>query len=312
MRNHTVIKITLLLATVLLVYSCDSSKKNSGIVNNGNSPLKGKENFDKQAHRGGRGLMPENTIPAMLNALALNVTTLEMDVVITKDKQVLLSHEPFFSQELTTLPSGKYIDGATEEKYNIYKMPYVATTKYDVGLKPVERFPQQQKIAAIKPLLRNVFAAVKTHMLTAKRPMPFFNIETKITSEGDGIFNPAPAEFCELLMKEIVSAGMQEQVIIQSFDFRTLQYFHAKYPQIKTAVLIEANDRRSMRKQLDDLGFTPNIYSPAQEITTENLIMECHKRKMQIIPWTVNEKQAIAKFIGMGVDGIITDYPNFF
>ena len=110
MRNHTVIKITLLLATVLLVYSCDSSKKNSGIVNNGNSPLKGKENFDKQAHRGGRGLMPENTIPAMLSALALNVTTLEMDVVITKDKQVILSHEPFFSQELTTLPSGKYID----------------------------------------------------------------------------------------------------------------------------------------------------------------------------------------------------------
>ena len=77
-------------------------------------------------------------------------------------------------------------------------------------------------------------------------------------------------------------------------------------------MLIEANDRRSMRKQLDDLGFTPTIYSPAKEITTENLVIECHKRKMQIIPWTVNEKPAMAKFIAMGVDGVITDYPNFF
>ena len=140
--------------------------------------------FDKQGHRGCRGLMPENTIPAMINALGLSVTTLEMDAVITKDKQVILSHEPFFNHEISSVlvinyaTSRKYIDETKEKDYNIYKMAYEETQQYDVGLKPHPRFLQQQKMAVQKPRLADVFDSVKNYMMTAKRPYPYFNIET--------------------------------------------------------------------------------------------------------------------------------------
>src|SRR4026208_263192 len=119
------------------ILSCSHSKKMSKetlpyeIV----APVSQTE-FDKQGHRGCRGLMPENTIPAMLKALDLGVTTLEMDIVITKDKKVILSHEPWFESEITTKPDGNYIPAADAMKYNIYQMDYAEVKKYDVGMKP--------------------------------------------------------------------------------------------------------------------------------------------------------------------------------
>ncbi|RYY68779.1 MAG: glycerophosphodiester phosphodiesterase [Chitinophagaceae bacterium] len=266
--------------------------------------------LDVQAHRGGRGLMPENTVASMLNGLAFGVRTLEMDVVISKDRKVLLSHEPFFNHEITTKPDGKFVTEAEERSLNIYQMNYEDVKKYDVGLKPHPRFLKQEKVAAIKPLLSDVFEAVKKYMAEAKRPYPFFNIETKTDPLVDGTFHPAPEEFVDLLMAVVKEYDLEKQVIIQSFDFRTLKYLHKKYPSIKTAMLVEANDKRSFRKQLDDLGFTPTIHSPAFELVTANLVKECHKRNIQIIPWTANEKALFDKLKAMGVDGIITDYPN--
>lgn len=268
--------------------------------------------FDKQGHRGCRGLMPENTVPAMLNALALGVTTLEMDVVITKDKKVLLSHEQWFGQEITTKPDGTYIGEREERKYNIYWMTFAETQTFDVGLKPHPRFPQQQKMKITKPLLRDVIDSVQHWMMTAKRPMPYYNIETKSNSEFDGVFQPKPEEFVELLMAVIKEKGIEEQVIIQSFDFRTLQYLHKKYPAIKTAMLIEDFDNRSFQEQLALLGFTPTIYSPAFHLVNEKLLKNCHQKNIKVIPWTVNDKLKIEELKAMGVDGIITDYPNLF
>ena len=106
--------------------------------------------FDKQGHRGCRGLMPENTIPAFLKAIELGVTTLEMDTVITKDKKVLVSHEPFFNHEITTQPNGNYIHENEEKLFNIFKMNYADTLSFDVGLKAHPRFPEQKKIKATK------------------------------------------------------------------------------------------------------------------------------------------------------------------
>lgn len=268
--------------------------------------------FDKQGHRGCRGLMPENTIPAMLHALGMNITTLEMDIVFTKDGKAILSHEPFFNHEITTKPDGTFIDEKEEKNYNIYKMNYEEVKKYDVGMKPHPRFPQQEKMKAIKPLLSDVFAAVKNDMMTRRRPYPFFNIETKTTPVTDNIFHPAPTEFVEQLMKVIMDNQMEDYVIIQSFDFRTLQYLHQHYPSIKTAMLIEDFDKRSLEEQLKALGFSPNIYSPAFELVNESLIQQCHQQNIQVIPWTVNDKANIGRLKKMGVDGIITDYPNLF
>ena len=270
------------------------------------------QSFDTQGHRGCRGLMPENTIPAMMAALNMGVTTLEMDAVITKDKKVVLSHEPFFNHEITTKPDGSFIDERDEKRYNIYQMTYDEVQRYDVGMKPHPRFPRQQKIHAVKPLLSALFDSVAKHMTTSRRPLPYFNIETKSLPITDNIYHPAPAEFVELLMGVIKEHGVQDRVIIQSFDFRTLQYLHQHYPHIKTAMLIEDNDKRTFEQQLKDVGFIPTIYSPDYSLVNAELIQKCHKQNIKVIPWTVNDKATIERLKSLGVDGVISDYPDLF
>lgn len=268
--------------------------------------------FDKQGHRGCRGLMPENTWAAMKTALDLGVTTLEMDVVITKDKKVVLSHEPWFDREITTKPDGTYMGPREERKFNIYWMTYEDVKTFDVGLKPHPRFPRQQKMKAVKPLLNDVIDSVRQYMVTSRRPFPYYNIETKARPEFDGVFHPKPEEFVELLMAVIREKAIEDRVIIQSFDFRTLQYLHRKYPAIKTAMLIEYTDRRTLDQQVKALGFTPSIYSPAYRLVSNKLVEKCHRQDMKIIPWTVNTTEEMEKLKAMGVDGIISDYPDLF
>jgi glycerophosphoryl diester phosphodiesterase len=268
--------------------------------------------FDKQGHRGCRGLMPENTISAMITALDLGMTTLEMDVVVTADKQLILSHEPFFSHDISTKPDGSPVTAGEEKNLNIYKMTIEEVQKYDVGMKPYPRFPGQQKIKAVKPLLSEVIDSVENSMITRRRPPPFYNIETKTTPATDNIFHPAPAEFVEMLVKLIKEKGIEERVIIQSFDFRTLQYLHQHYPGIKTAALVEGTDKKNFDAVLKSLGFTPDIYSPHFSLVNDDLIAKCHSAGIRIIPWTVNDMETIKKLRSMGVDGIITDFPNLF
>ena len=285
--------------------ACASNKKMSGTN-------KTTAAFDTQGHRGCRGLMPENTIPAMLKALDLGVTTLEMDASITKDKRVVLSHDPFFNHDITTRPDGSFIATKDEHSYLLYQMLYDTIKTYDVGLKPHPFFPQQQKIAVAKPLLSEVFDSVKKYMATSKRPYPFFNIETKCLPPTDNINHPAPPEFVELLMQVIIEKKMEQQVIIQSFDFRSLQYLHQHYPAIKTAMLIERFDKRTFEEQIKALGFTPTIYSPENTLVNAALIEKCHQQNIKVIPWTVNDAQKINDLKALGVDGIISDYPNLF
>lgn len=268
--------------------------------------------LDTQGHRGCRGLMPENTVPAMITALNLGVTTLEMDAVITKDKKVVLSHEPFFNHDITTKPDGSFINASEERSYNIYQMTYDEVSRYDVGMKPHPRFPRQQKMKAAKPLLTDVIDSVDKHMMSSRRPHPFYNIETKSMPIGDNVYHPAPAEFVELLMGVVKEKNIEERVIIQSFDFRTLQYLHQRYPNIKTAMLIEDSDKRSFEQQLQALGFSPTIYSPHYSLVTSSIIDQCRKLNIKVIPWTVNDKQGIEKMKGLGVDGVISDYPDLF
>ena len=293
----------LILSFTFFGSACNNSKKITSSF-----PL----TFDKEGHRGCRGLMPENTIPAMLKAISLGVNTLEMDIVFTADNVAILSHEPFFNYEITTKPDGKFIDEKEEKNYNIYKMSFAETQRFDVGLKPNPRFKEQQKISVNKPRLSDLIDSVENYISQKNLPKIYYNIETKTQPSTDNIFHPAPAPFVDMLMKVIKEKNIEDRVIIQSFDMRTLQYLHKKYPAIKTALLIEALNMNSFRKQIKDLGFTPTIYSPEQILVTPNLIASCHERKIRIIPWTVNDKKRIKEFKKMGVDGIITDYPNLF
>jgi glycerophosphoryl diester phosphodiesterase len=268
--------------------------------------------FDKQGHRGCRGLMPENTTPAMLKAIDLGVTTLEMDAVITSDSQVLLSHEPFFSHELTTQSDGSFVTEATERSLNIYKMTYEETKKFDVGLKPHPRFPAQQKMAVSKPRLSDVIDSVEQYVKLKKLPPVAYNIETKSKAITDGLFHPEPDTFVRLLVQVIEQKGIGERVTIQSFDVRTLQVVHRSYPGYKTSLLIEEGDTKTFEEQLRILGFTPAIYSPHYTLVNAALIAACKNAGVKLLPWTVNNKDKIAELKKLGVDGIITDYPDLF
>lgn len=294
-------EVTELLLLVALIFACHASKK----VSNQVLPA-----FDIEGHRGCRGLMPENTIPAMMKALELGVTTLEMDAVITKDKQVILSHEPFFNHEITTGPDGKFVTEQDERNLNIYKMTYAQTQTYDVGLKPHPRFPNQKRLKATKPLLKEVIENVEAyHKLNGGRTV-FYNIETKTQPLTDGTFHPSPGDFVNTLMGVINGANITDRVIIQSFDFRTLQVLHRRFPAVKTAALVEDYDKRSLDEQLKALGFKPTIYSPHYSLVNKELIAKCHEQQIKVIPWTVNDKAKIDELKALGVDGLITDYPD--
>lgn len=268
--------------------------------------------FDKQGHRGCRGLMPENTIAAMIKAIDLGVTTLEMDASISKDQQVFLSHEPFFNHEISTQPNGQAIEASQEKSFNMFQMDYVQIRKYDVGLKPHPRFPEQFKMPAVKPLLSEVLDSVLAYCTQKGKPIPQFNIETKTSANTDDMFHPQPGKFVDLLMQVIYSKKMASKVIIQSFDIRTLQYLHQKDASIKTALLVEDFDKKPFALQLKDLGFIPSIYSPAYQLVTPLLVKQCRDAGIQVLPWTVNDLATIKALKKMGVHGVISDYPNLF
>jgi glycerophosphoryl diester phosphodiesterase len=288
---------------VLSLAACTTGKKTATTALN--------KTFDEQAHRGGRGLMPENTIPAMLHAIDLGVTTLELDAVISADNQVVVSHDVFFNEHITTTPEGTYLTKAEAAKRLIYKMPYDSVRKYDVGLKPYPDFPRQKKIAAVKPLLADLLDATQAYAKEKGRTIAY-NIEIKSRPDYDGLKHPPVEQFTDLVAGVIRSKGLESVVTIQSFDPRALQIIHRKYPGFATSLLIEANEKRSLDEQLQQLGFIPTVYSPHYSLVTPALLEKCHSRKIAVITWTVNTLELMKKLKDMGVDGLITDYPDLY
>lgn len=266
------------------------------------------QKFDIQGHRGARGIMPENTIPAMIKGLQLGVTTLEMDIVISKDRKAVVSQEPYFNHEFSLTPAGKPITFANEKKYNIFKMDYEEVRKFDVGSKLHPRFPGQQKFKTYKPLLNELIDSVEMYVKLNKLAKPDYNIETKMIRKGDGEFQPSAEEFVDIIMEIVKQKKLEKRVIIQSFDIRTLQYLHQKYPKIRTSLGID--EKEDFENNIKDLGFKPTIYSPYSVLVGKNLVDKCHAAGVKIIPWTINSVKDLEYFIGLGVDGIITDYPN--
>jgi glycerophosphoryl diester phosphodiesterase len=268
--------------------------------------------IDFQAHRGGRGLMPENTIPAILSVMDNNkVTTLEMDLAITKDKQVVVSHDPILNPIITTKPDGTFIKANEVNDHIIYQMNYEQLQKFDVGLKLHPGFVQQKKLAVAIPTLSDLIDSVELKGARIGRKM-FYNIEIKSVDGKDIVEHPAPDEFVDLVVNLIKQKNIINRTTIQSFDIRPLKVLHQKYPRIQLAYLVEGKNTGDVKMKLDLLGFTPTIYSPEYKYITKETVDYCHAHKMKIIPWTVNTKIEIDALIALGVDGLITDYPNLF
>lgn len=266
------------------------------------------QELDVQGHRGARGLLPENTIPAFIRAIDEGVKTLELDVVITKDKQVLVSHEPYMSATICSKPNGSRISAEESKTLNIYQMTFEQIKSYDCGSMGNPRFPKQEKMVVSKPLLSDLISHVEAYLNEKGVPKVAYNIELKSSPKGDDIFHPGVEEFSAIVNDLLTLSLPVERFNIQSFDFRVLKHWHKAYPNVRLAALVE--NGKGVEANLRDLGFTPSIYSPYHILLNREMVELCHEKKMKVIPWTVNERSAMERLVKMGVDGIITDFPD--
>lgn len=295
----------MILLCIVALCSCNQSYKRKERLQ-GKATVK----FDLQGHRGARGLAPENSIPGFWKALSLGVTTLELDLAVTKDNELIVSHEPWFSHLYCLDSTGHTITEEKSIEYNIYQMSFDQISKFDCGSQKNPNFPDQENVAVGKPKLLDVINSSE-QFTSQKNNFPVnYNIEIKTSPEGDKINHPDPEEFSDLVYKAIDGLLEWDRVTIQSFDFRVLQYFHVAYPEVRLAVLIE-NDE-DIEANLKTLGFVPNIYSCNYKLLDEVSIEQLHEKGVDVIPWTVNKISDMEELFGWGVDGLITDYPNRF
>ncbi|MCK8492100.1 glycerophosphodiester phosphodiesterase [Spirosoma sp. RP8] len=269
--------------------------------------------FDVQGHRGCRGLMPENTIPAFLKALELGVTTLELDVVISKERRVVVSHEPYFNAAYSITPDGKPVDKKDQKSLLIYRMNYADVKRYDVGSNGNSAYPEQQKIQTYKPLLSEVIEQAEAYRKAHNLPAFSYNIELKSVPSEYNVSQPEPAAFCDLVESVISQTLPAERVVIQSFDFAILTHWKqqidaGKYPNVRLSALVE--NLRSPQKNIQKLGFKPAIYSPHYKLLNQRRIAQLHEQGISVIPWTVNQLSDMKRLKEWGVDGLITDYPD--
>ncbi|WP_048440065.1 glycerophosphodiester phosphodiesterase [Caenimonas sp. SL110] len=281
--------------------------------------------FDLQSHRGTRGLAPENTLPAFERALELGVDTLELDVGVTADGVVVISHDPYLNPLIARDAKGEWLDGARGPLVKSLTLAQLQT--YDVGrIKPDSPYAktfstQQPRDGTRIPTLQALFDRVKSLGANDVR----FNIETKInpTQPDDTV---SAEVMTRALLKVVNDAGMARRVTIQSFDWRTLQLVQKLEPAMPTVYLtIQTANTDNVRDgawtanfRIAEHGTPPRmvkaaggaVWSPNGGALTEPLVKEAQGLGLKVIPWTVNTPADMERFISWGVDGIITDYPD--
>jgi glycerophosphoryl diester phosphodiesterase len=251
-------------------------------------------------HRGCRGLLPENSIPAFHKALVLGADGIELDVVVNKDKQLVVSHEPYFKKEFCSDSTGSSI--TDEGKYNTYLMTQNEIQKFDCGSKGNAGYPEQQALATTKPLLKEVFEQVN---LKGKTLL----LEVKSETKEYGISQPAPKEFARLVYKEAQQLSKEVKVYFMSFDPRILEELFAIDSTIKT-VYLTYSPVKNARNLLKEISIKPDVFGMFYPTISKREVSFLAKKGIQTFAWTVNEQEISQKLILKGVKGIITDYPD--
>lgn len=285
--------------------------------------------FDLQGHRGARGLMPENTLPAFAKALSIGVSTLELDTGVTGDGVVVVSHNPVIDKDLARGSDGAWLSSSPLIK----DMSFAELQRFDLGrINPdsrgAKRFSQQQAVDGTRlPSLAQVFELVKR----AGNDTVRFNIETKI-NPADPDLTVSPEAFAEALLKAVASSGLEKRVSIQSFDWRTLQAVQKANPRIETVYLTAQqnwldNVSASIKgPSIWTAGFNFNeydkdvarmivaaggkVWSPFFRDLSKAKVDRAHELGLKVVPWTVNDEPTMEALIDMGVDGLISDYPD--
>ena len=285
--------------------------------------------LDLQGHRGARGLLPENTLPAFAHALSLGVGTLELDCAITKDGVVVVSHDPMLNPDITRGPDGKWLE---QEGPPIWHLTFGALKRYDVGrIKPGsaygKRFPRQQSVDGTRiPRLADVFALARKAGNAAVR----FNIETKVSPLAPEQTS-SPEQFARALIAAIRAERMAGRVTIQSFDGRTLQIVQREAPEIPTVYLTaRQNVMDNIQADKPESPWTASfhvsqfggsiprmikaaggaVWSPYYGEATRENVKEAQDLGLKVVVWTVNSATDMQRMIELGVDGIISDYPD--
>ena len=285
--------------------------------------------FDLEGHRGARGLAPENTLAAFRRALEIGVTTIETDMGVTKDDVVVVSHNPSLNPDLVRDPDGHWL---ASPGLPIRSLTFAELRRYDVGrIDPksayARQFPNQQAVDGERlPKLSELFDLAKA----SGKPVRF-NIETKITPTS-GADTPDPATFARLVVAAVRAANVVDRVTVQSFEWRTLIEVKRIAPEIETSCLtIQTKDNDTVTSPdggpspwhaglalRDHGGSLPALVKAAgcgtwsmfwRNLTPKDLAA-AHALGLKVLPWTVNERGDMRSLIDLGVDGIITDYPD--
>ena len=265
--------------------------------------------FDVEAHRGGAGLMPENTIEAMLNGTKLGANTLELDLHITSDAQVIVAHDAHFNPGFTSKPDRTPLTEKEAQNLYFYHLTYAEISQYDTGVRLYPKFPDQQKLATHIPLVSALIDSVENYTTVHNLSPMHYNIEIKSNEALEQKGNvPDYKTFTDLAMAVLLSKNLGERLLVQCFDTRTLNYLHEKYPSVRVAFLV--SNPKGLSRNLKLLDFTPEVYSPYFKLVKNKMIRNCHSKGIAVIPWTVDNEADIRKMIGLNVDGIISNYPN--
>jgi glycerophosphoryl diester phosphodiesterase len=259
-------------------------------------------------HRGCRGLLPENTVPAFEEAAKLGCQWLEMDVVITGDGHVLVSHEPWMEHRICRTPEGDTITADRERDFNIYRMTLEEVQAFDCGSRVHPGFPDQEPRRLSKPTLDEVVTAIEELAMEEGFSNIGYNIEIKSEPALYDKFQPNPHSFAERVIATIDSLGIGNKVIIQSFDPAVLEAVHDIDQEIPVALLID--NGHDLPTNLARLTFKPDYYSPAQALVDAALVRALDQRDIGLLVWTVNEEADMRRLIKLGANGIITDYPD--
>jgi len=298
-----VLKPYFFLAFISLFLSCKALSPNEVVA-------KKFPTFLVEGHRGARGLMPENTIPAMIKAIEDGANVLELDVQVSKDEKVVVAHDPFINRGFSLLANGREIKEKDSKKHILYQMDYAEIKEFDVGSKGNDRFPEQKKMKAHIPLLGELIDAVESYTKKNNLPGIIYNVEIKSTPHKDGSYQPAAQMFVRLVVEVLKSKNLERRFYIQSFDVKQIQEVRRRYPGIPVGFLT-GDKKVTFEENIAEIGFLPEIYSPHFSLATKELIEKCHQKNIKFVPWTVNTKEEIQHLKEMKVDGIITDFPHF-
>jgi glycerophosphoryl diester phosphodiesterase len=261
-------------------------------------------------HRGTRGLMPENTIPAFLYGISVGAEVIEMDVYITNDGQVVVAHDPSLNWEFCTDFNGHKIPNTeySLKHYLMKNMNYSDIGRCDCGRKNIH-FPTQTYFPIAPPLMSDMFDAVETFVKNNNKGPVNYLIEIKTNPSWDQSYTPPASVVAQKVYDVVKAKNLLESSIIQSFDVRPLQHIRSIDNKIRLG-LLTGNDGADVKSKLTQLGFVPYSYGPAFTVISGDMINYCHSIGIKVFGWTVNEASDMHKLIDLGIDGIISDYPD--